>query len=65
MRIKSIRKAVVYFIETTDSQWPTYQRMSANNWQNLMGESWENIFYEEELEKEFQQYLKIHKELTS
>jgi hypothetical protein len=48
MRIKTIDKCVIYYVETDDEEWPEYRRVGESCWENRMGESWEPAYFEEE-----------------
>ena len=43
MRIKSIHPISSVIVRTTEKPWGEYQRYSADNWQLLMGMSWEEV----------------------
>lgn len=59
MKIVEVKKVVEtnYYIQTDDGLFPFYRRSEYRNWENLMGESWEPHYNDEELEKEFQNWL--------
>jgi hypothetical protein len=58
VQIKSVTPIKSYIVETDDKDWPIYRRAAgSNSWGNLMGESWETCYFEEdELEKAFQEF---------
>lgn len=59
MKIKSVTPVKSFIIETDDKDWPMYRRSAGSvSWENLMGESWEACYSnEEELEKAFQEFI--------
>lgn len=54
MRVISIEPSYSEVIETDADEWPTYRRYGPDNWENLMGESWETVFDTERLEAAYQ-----------
>jgi hypothetical protein len=58
MRIKSIHPISSVIVRTTEKPWGEYQRYSADNWQLLMGMSWEEVDGTE-LEKLYQEYIAV------
>jgi hypothetical protein len=66
MKIESVYPFVSFIIQTDNSEYFTYQRSSSNDWNVLMGESWEAIFNEStlrDLEKLYQEFIKDDDEL--
>jgi hypothetical protein len=63
MRIISVQRVTATMVETDSKPHSTYRRNSANNWEVLMGLSWETMWGEEEaeLEKAYLNYLKEKK----
>lgn len=57
MKLKEVTKAIVFFVETDEDEQNYYTRYSADNWTVRMGESDEPLFYCEEIEKLFQEWL--------
>ena len=58
MKIENVTKSVSFIIETNSSEFPTYRRGENGGWENLMGESWEPCYMnEDELEKMYQEWL--------
>ena len=58
MRILSAIEVIQVFhcIETDEDIWSTYRRYEGGGWENRMGESWESIYDDEELEAAYQKY---------
>ena len=48
-------------VETDHKEFPTFRRMSPECWDNLMGESWESVYYCEDLEYMFQEFIRNNK----
>jgi hypothetical protein len=46
-------------IETDRDEFGTFRRHSADNWEVLMGESWEPEYFPETIESLYQQYILI------
>ena len=46
------------FIETDEENYPLYRRGSPEQWENLMGESWESYDDDGELEAAYQAFKK-------
>ena len=44
-------------VVTNDREYPIYRRFSANHWENLMGNSWEEVYFTEHLEQAYQDYV--------
>ena len=59
MRVISIRAVMTEIVETDEKEWPTYRRFSPGVWENLMGESWESYYCNEELEAAYQAFRKL------
>jgi len=58
MKIESVTRVVEFIIETDSTEFPTYRRGENGGWEQLMGESWEPCYSdEEELERMYQDYL--------
>ena len=64
IRVLSVLPIKSEIVETTDDEWPIYQRYASDNWENRMGESWETVFESEELEQAYQSY-KLKNEATT
>lgn len=62
MKIKSVEMETSHIIDTGEEY---YRRWGPNSWQELMGESWEPVYYdkEETLEKLFQEYIRENRKL--
>ena len=59
MKIIETVEYTVICVETDKKEFPTYRRLSADSWENLMGESWEPAYFEEkELEAAYQEFLR-------
>jgi hypothetical protein len=58
MKVKSITPNTGYYIEMEDSDYYSYIRYSENNWMVQMGEFYESLYDDKELEESFQQYIK-------
>lgn len=50
MKVISVKTVVCEEIETDDDEYPVYRRYPDGEWENLMGESWESVFFSDELE---------------
>lgn len=59
MKVVDVRvnKSTCHFVEVDTGFYPEYRRWSADCWEQRMGESWESVYGEEQLEKAFIQYL--------
>jgi len=53
--INGVSSAVHYLDMDTGE---TFMRMSGDNWCKLYGDSWEQVFYTDELEKLFLEWIK-------
>jgi len=61
MKILEASEVTSWIIETDETCWPTFRRNGPNNWEQLMGESWEGVYFEEaKLEGLFQDFLRKH-----
>lgn len=58
VKIVTVRKDISEIVETDEGDWPTYRRHSEDNWENLMGESWEPVYLCKEIEAAYQLYKK-------
>lgn len=58
MKIKSVTKTNDDLIEVEDSEFSTYRRINSDNYEVLIGCSFEQIGNCEEVEKLYQQYMK-------
>jgi hypothetical protein len=56
MKIKTVTSVQAEIVETDDSFYPTYRRNSVDNWEQLMGESWEPVYDSDKLEKAYQEW---------
>ena len=55
--IVDIRPSKSWIVETDEDTWFIHRRNGPDNWEVMMGESWEQFYNCEELEKEFQLYV--------
>jgi len=55
-----IKKSIIYYVEYDDTD---YIRLGQDNWMYRIGESLETIYECEQLEKEFQETLRIQKDI--
>ena len=60
MQIERVYPVSSHIVEVSGNEFSTYERCSADNWQVLMGESWEPVFFCEELEAAYQAYIKSY-----
>lgn len=60
MKIKSVEPIKGFYVYVEDSDYSDYIRYSKDNWMVRMGESYESIYNDEELEHLFQEYIKEH-----
>jgi hypothetical protein len=58
MKITRIVHTESHIIETDEDEYPTYRRNSADDWENMMGCSWEPVFETVEIEQLFQKAIK-------
>lgn len=56
MRIKKIIETKSEIVETDDPEYPTYRRHSKDNWENLMGSSWELHYSCKDIEALYQKF---------
>ena len=58
MKITKVSRAITYYVETDDPDWPEYRTdETGENWENLMGESWEAVYDYLELKMMFRDFL--------
>jgi hypothetical protein len=57
MKITKITVTKSHIVETDEDEYPTYRRNSADDWENMMGCSWEPVFETAEIEQLFQKAL--------
>lgn len=58
MKIIKVSEDTYFSVKTDDPVWPYYRRNGPESWENLMGESWEPVYFqEEELEKAFNEFI--------
>lgn len=62
MKIISV-KTVVYEEIETDDEFPVYRRYPDGEWENLMGESWEPVFFSSSLEQAYLKYKEVFRVL--
>lgn len=58
LTVTSITEVTSEIVEIDDHDWGTYRRYSADNWEVLMGESWEPLYRSEEAEAAYQMFKK-------
>jgi hypothetical protein len=51
-----ITEVTVHYVTTTDSEIHTLRRNGPDNWEYLIGESWEPVYDCRDLEREFQKH---------
>ena len=56
MQVVKVIPETFEFVKTDDEEWPTYRRYQDGRWENLMGESWEPVYYTEQLEAAYQAF---------
>ena len=57
MKIVNIESVLIYHVETDADQYPYYRRYAGGGWEQQMGESWESVYDDKELEALFQRYF--------
>lgn len=60
MNILKVSPWITYYIETDDPEFGGMYRRggSKDSWEQLMGDSWEPVYFrQEELEEQFQKYI--------
>ncbi len=57
MKIVSVERRIIYYVETDEEEYNNYLRHGADNWDIRMGESYETESDCKELEQKFQEYL--------
>jgi len=62
VKVLEIREVISVIIETDKEDFPTYRRYSADNWENLMGTTWEPEYDCDEIEAAYQKYIKKQEE---
>jgi len=58
IEVLNIHEVKSIIVETNKDDFSTYERRGANNWRVLMGCSWEEEPFCEEIENAYQRYLK-------
>ena len=60
MKIKSIKKIEEYIVETEGNEyWNTFRTdLNGENWEILMGASWEEHYHDDEIKKLFKEFIK-------
>lgn len=48
---------VSWVVETDREEWPTYRRGSGGGWERLIGDSWEEVCFPEDVEEAYQAYI--------
>jgi hypothetical protein len=57
MKILEVSEHSYFHVKVDSSYWPNYRRNGPEDWENLMGESWEAIYDCEDLEKAFTEFV--------
>jgi len=58
MKILDANEVKSVIVETDNSVWPICRRHSRDNWEVLMGVSWEPYYYCKEIEMAYQEFIK-------
>ena len=60
MKILEVRRVISFVVETDEKEFPIFRRSElGGSWENLMGESWESVYSnEDELEAAYQEWLR-------
>jgi len=60
IEIISIKRIEVYIVETEGNEyWNTFRTdLNGENWEILMGNSWEDYYHDDEMKELFKQYIK-------
>ena len=56
MQVVKVIPETFEFVKTDKEEWPTYRRYQDGRWENLVGESWELVYYTEQLEAAYQAF---------
>jgi len=56
MKVIKISDSKSEIVEVAEGEWTTYRRYSADNWEILMGDSWEPEDCCEDIEEAYQEY---------
>ena len=59
MRIEQINRVVYEIIDTDSNDFPTYRRSENGEWENLVGESWEIDYDDDDLEKMYNDFKAV------
>ncbi|RPJ40143.1 MAG: hypothetical protein EHM35_00630 [Planctomycetaceae bacterium] len=57
MRVISVSSRIEELVETDAEEWPSFSRSSSESWLQLMGESWESVYDEGDIEAAYQEYM--------
>ena len=56
LKVTNVVPTTSEIVDIKDGQWGVYRRHSADNWEVLMGESWEPLYSCEEAEEAYQAF---------
>jgi hypothetical protein len=56
MKITSVEHFSYYYVETDQEEWGTFRRNDKGSWEQLMGQSWEDVWKTDELDALFEAY---------
>jgi len=59
MKVLNIYESKSEIIEVDEGDWTTYRRYSDDVWEVLMSDSWEQFYRCDDVEKAYQEYIKI------
>lgn len=58
MKILDVSESISMIVETDNPDFPTYRRFPSGTWEQLMGDSWEPVYFDEDkLEKLYKEWL--------
>lgn len=58
MKILEVRQVTKFIVQTDCEDWSTYRTDGKGNWEILMGNSWEDHYFDEELQQAWEDYHK-------
>lgn len=56
MKILKVEDSISEYVTTDDEEYPVYRRYSNREWENLIGESWESVYNNKELEEAYKDW---------
>lgn len=59
MKVIDVYKVTEHIVETDDSPHPTYRTDGLGSWERLMGNSWEPVFYTDEIQELYEEKIKV------